>query len=633
MATTLEQDAAALFQRALKEDHLALVSALKLTVPAGDLADALKREIKPDQVISQAWMDALTRPTYDLLDARKMTCPELMSNHSYAQFFATLFESTKDRASKHALLHGLTSAGQHTHALKAFNRLDKLDAFISYFRNYLATVTARDPAHYLSETGSTRDLTPASLEWMDKLDLDIPANFTSKSYGDSSGLSYKIWNLSRFQMNIAQVGAVANELGLDIPTAKRIGGGPVLVTNAALANAYMTEFARIDAGLGAWHQENFPRYLPLLADANSRDELVARGGIRVKPSQTNEYQYGFGTEERKTATNPSHAFSPINPADDLDPKAIRLSMSLLSLQQISDLIKSDNQQIVLVPAEQLQALAIEPTEPPDALRVAMRYHRPELLITDDYNVFSNALTDIPTSLYLRGYDVKHSQYQSLYLYSTLCHDPVYPSCFVSPAEIEGLTNNLTRNGIVDADSENLLISELAQLSVAENVANAHAVLQGVTDKIGCTPAVAFRGSPEFMKALAASKIPTTEPGGMADIKGNNQEWFTSSEGKRVGACLGSVGYDYGLLKLSIPELLTKGCRMKDSASDDVKTAKQRVLGLLDRHSLEDLVANAKTDAQFKFLHEHYDLMPLVQTLPKKFSLIVAGDNFSKDLGL
>jgi hypothetical protein len=491
--TTLEQDAAALCQRALKENQLELVSALKLYVPAGDLADALKRDIEPDQNISPAWKDALTRPTYDLLDARKMTSPELMSNPSYAQFIVALIESTKDRASKHALLHGLTSAGQHTHALKAFNRLDNLDAFVSYFQNYLATVTARDPAHYLSETGSTRDLTPASLEWLDKLGLDIPANFTSQKYGDQSGLSYNIWNLSRFQMNIAQVGAVANAHGLEIPTANRMGSGPVVVTNAALANAFMTEFSRIDAGLGAWHQENFPRYVPILADANSRDELVARGGVRIKPNQIHEYQYGLGTEETKTATNPSHGFSPINPADDLDPKAIRLAMSLLSLQQISDLIKADNQQIVLVPAEQLQALAIEPTEPPDALRVAMRYHRPELLVSDEYNVYTKAVTDIPTSLYLRGYEVKYSQYQSLYLYSTLCHDPVYPSCFVSPAEIDGLTKNLTRNGIVNADCEKLLISELTHLTVAENVANAHAVLQGVTDQIGCTPAVSFRG--------------------------------------------------------------------------------------------------------------------------------------------
>jgi hypothetical protein len=494
-------------------------------------------------------------------------------------------------------------------------------------------VTARYPAHYFSETGTTRNLSLASLEWLDKLDLDIPANFTSHKYGDQSDLSYNIWNLSRFQMNIAQVGAVVNAHGLEIPTAKRMGSGPVVVTNAALANAYVTEFARIDAGLGAWHQENFPRYVPILADANSRCELVARGGVSIKPNQTHEYQYGLGTEETKTATNPSHGFSPINPADDLDPKAIRLAMSLLSLQQISDLIKSDSQQIVLVPAEQLQALAIEPIEPPEALRVAMRYHRPELLVSDEYNVYTNAVTDIPTSLYLRGYEVKYSQYQSLYLYSTICHDPVYPSCFVSPKEIKGLTNNLTRHGVVNTDSEKLLISELAHLTIAENVANAHVVLQGVTDQIGCTPAVSFRGSPEFMRALAASRIPTTEPGGMTDIKGNNQPWYTSGEGNRVGACLGSVGYDYGLLKLSISELLTKGCRMKESASEDAKTAKQRVLGLLDRHALEDIVANTKTDAQFKFLHENFDLMPLVQTLPKKFSLIVAKDNFTKDLGL
>jgi hypothetical protein len=59
----------------------------------------------------------------------------------------------------------------------------------------------------------------------------------------------------------------------------------------------------------------------------------------------------------------------------------------------------------------------------------------------------------------------------------------------------------------------------------------------------------------------------------------------------------------------------------------------RILGVLDRLPLEDLVANIKTDAQFKFAHENFDLMPLVQTLPKKFSLIVAGENFSKDLGL
>ncbi|WP_274645032.1 hypothetical protein [Pseudomonas serbica] len=631
--TTLEQDAAVLFQRALQENHLGLVTALKMTVPAGDLADALKREIKPDQEISPAWMDALTRPTYDLLDARKLTNADLMSNPAYAQFITSLFESTKDRDSQHALLHGLTAASQHGLALQMFTQMADPSSFASYFKTYIAKVAAQYPAYFFSETGTTNNLTPASLELLDKLDLDVPAHFTAKNYPDSNRSGDQVWNASRFSMNISRVGAVANEHKLEVPTAKRVGGGPLVINNAALANAYMTEYARIDAGLGAWHQENFPRYLPVLADASSRDELVARGGVRIKPNITDEYQYGLGTEETKTWTNPSHGFSPINPGDDLDKNQILLAMSLLSLQQIGDLIKTNNQQIVLVPAEQLQALAIEPTAPPEALKVAMRYHRPELLITDLYNVSKDCFTQIPTSLYLRGIEVKYAQNQSLYIYSGLSEDPDYPSCFVSEAEIEGMFKNFTRRGVVDPDAEKLMICEKPHLTLAENVTIAHAVLQGVTDQIGCKPGVSFRGSPEFMRALAGSRIPTTEPGGMTDINGNNQAWYTSNEGKRVGACLGSVGYDYGLLKLSISELLTKGCRMKESASEDAKTAKQRILGLLDRHSLEDIVANMKTDAQFKFVNENFDLMPLVQTLPKKFSLTVAKDNFTKDLGL
>jgi hypothetical protein len=284
MATTIEQDAAALFQRAMKEDHLALVSALKLEIPTGNLADVLKGEITPDLVISPAWKDALTRPTYDLLDARKLTNAVVMSNPSYAQFIASLFASTEDRDSQHALLHGLTAASQHGLALQLFTQMTDPASFASYFKTYIAKVAAQYPAYFFSETGTTNNLTPASLELLDKLDLDVPAHFTAKNYPDSNRSGDQVWNASRFSMNISRVGAVANEHKLDVPTAKRVGSGPLVVTNAALANAYMAEYARIDAGLGAWHQENFPRYLPVLADASSRDELVARGGVRIKPN-------------------------------------------------------------------------------------------------------------------------------------------------------------------------------------------------------------------------------------------------------------------------------------------------------------------------------------------------------------
>lgn len=628
MATTLEQDAAALFQRALKENHLGLVSALKLTVPAGALADALKGEIVPDQAISPAWQDALTRPTYDLLDARKMVSPELMSNPNYALFISRLFKSTKDRDSQHALLHGLTAAGHHTHALNAFNHLEKPDEFVSYFKNYLATVTAQYSSYYFTETGTTKGLTPTSLDWLDKLDLDIPADFTEQKYPKADSIGYEIWNESRFQMNIERVGAVLHELNLQVPAAKRHGSGPVVISHSALANAYIAEYARIDAGLGSWHQQNFPSYLPVLADASSLQELEARGGVRIKPNQIHE----FKTDTGAAGVNPSHGFSPVKTGEYIDPKDILLAMSLLSLQQVADLIKTNNQQIVLVPAEQLQALVIEPAELPEALRVAVRYHRPELLVTEISNVQGNCLRTLPTGLYLKGFEIKPGQYKTMLAFSGLGDNPAYPSCFVSDGEIAAICSTYALKKH-PTDTEKLLIVEKEHLTVAENVTNAHAVLQSIADKIGYTPAVSFRGSPAFMRALATSKIPTTEPGGMTDIKGNNQDWYSSSEGKRVGACLGSVGYEYDLLKLSIPELLTKGCRMKDSASEDVKTAKQRILGLLDRYSLEDLVANMKTEAQFKFVNENFDLMPLVQKLPKKFSLIVAGENFTKDLGL
>ena len=621
----IEDKAADLFKQALNEGHQGYINALKSMIPVASLIDQLKYEVNNEAQIPDGWKDALTRDAYDLLSSRKIMDKVLMQNTSYKNFAISLIDKTVDVASRHHMIHGLISSGNHDIAMRSIHNLESENQFKEYFEKYIKEICKSSPLSYFSETGCNHSLTESTLKLLDYLDLDIPNTFSANSYPSKKiDSNYKPWNESRFRMNIEAVGCSLSENEIKIPSASRIGSGPIVISDSELVNSFVAERVRIESSMSDWHKENFPSHVPIIASGNTIDELLDRGAVQVEPKITSEYTTPLGD----SGTYPSHAFRASAPQSEASQNQITLAMSLLSLDHISDLMLSADKKIVLVPFEQIQALAVMPCSIPEDLRISMRYHRPELLIADEY--FANGATNLSTRLYLRGTEVYQSAYRRLDLYGDIGDEPSLIKNFVTPFEIDGLHKKFEKKG-VNTESELVEIHEKSYRTLEANIERTHQVIDVITEQLGATPRIKFIGSPDYLKSLAKTNIKLVEPNAIDVEKGGDDKWHRSYAGIRVGASLGSVGYSYDLLRMSISELVNKGARLKDN--DDNKTTKMKILGLLDRHPLEEIARHIKTDNQFNYVKQNYNLMPVASALPKKFSLQVAGENFSRDLGL
>lgn len=621
----IEDKAADLFKQALKEGHQGYINALKFMIPVANLIDQLKYEINNESPIPDGWKDALTRDTYDLLSARKLMDKGLMQNLSYKDFAISLIEKTSDVESLHHMIHGVISNGYHDIAMKSINSLESPDGFKEYFGEYIKNVCQKSPLSYFSETGCNYSLTESTLKLLDNLDLDIPNTFSVNAYPSRRVDSdYKPWDESRFRMNIEAVGCSLSENGIKVPIATRVGTGPVLISNPELVTSFVNEKSRIESSMGAWHKENFPSYVPMVASDNTIDELLDRGAVQLEPKITSEYTTPLG----ESGSYPSHAFRALTPQSAISQNQIALAMSLLSLDHISDLISSVDKKIVLVPFEQIQALAVMPCSIPEDLRIAMRYHRPELLTGDEY--FANGAKYLSTRLYLRGAEVYQSAYKKLDLYGDVGDEPSLIKNLVTQVEMDELHKKFKKKGVSN-DSELVEIREKNYQTLEANIERTHQMIDLITEKLGATPRIKFIGSPDYLKSLAKTTVKLVEPNAIDVEKGCDDKWHRSYAGIRVAASLGSVGYSYDLLEMSISELINKGARLKDN--DDNRSTKMKILGLLDRHPLEEIAKTIRTDNQFSYVRQNYDLTPVVHALSKKFSLQIAGENFTRDLGL
>lgn len=621
----IEDKAAELFKQALNEGHQGYINALKSMIPVASLIDQLKYEVNNETQITDGWKDALTRDAYDLLSARKIMDKVLMQNPSYKDFAISLVERTVDISSRHHMIHGLISNGNHDIAIKSIHNLERTEQFKEYFGTYIRKICQHSPLAYFAETGCDHSLTESTLKLLDYLDLDIPSTFSANSYpSKKTDSNFKPWDESRFRMNIEAVGRSLSQNKIKVPSASRVGAGPIVISNSELVNSFVAERVRIESDMSNWHKENFPSHVPVLASSTTIDELLARGAVQVEPKISSEYTTPLGDR----GTYPSHAFHASAPQLEVSQNQITLAMSLLSLEQISELISSVDKNIVLVPFEQIQALAVIPCIIPEDLRISMRYHRPELLTADEY--FANGAANLSTRLYLRGTEVYQSAYRRLDLYGDIGDEPSLIKNFVTPYEVDGLRKKFEKKGVSN-DSELVEIHEKSYQTLEANIERTHQMIDVITEKLGATPRFKFIGSPDYLKSLAKATIKLVEPNAIDVKRGDDDKWHRSYAGIRVGATLGAVGYSYDLLEMSISELINKGARLKDN--DDNKTTKMKILGLLDRHPLEEVAKHIKTDNQFNYVKQNYDLTPVAHALQKKFSLQVAGEKFSRDLGL
>jgi len=267
---------------------------------------------------------------------------------------------------------------------------------------------------------------------------------------------------------------------------------------------------------------------------------------------------------------------------------------------------------------------------PDMLKTAVRFHRPELIISDEHRAVPFRTKDNPLSLYLKGFDIHQGKFDNLDITNNLGWHPEFIESLL-PAEAERFANYFVVKKEYGRDFNKFLVDEKHGLTTAENVALAKRSIDSLTNAIGYPPAVHYRGSPDFIKALAAAKVYSCDRSVFSNLKNMGGDWYSTAEGVRCGGTIGETGGFGEYADMPFDELVIKGTRLKDPATGFNKQ-KQVILGILDRYPLEDVVGLAKTDAQYRFLMDNFDLMPVRHLLPKRLELVVAGKQFSSELG-
>lgn len=624
---TIESDISNLLQRAMKENREDVVAALRHLTPVYELAMSLATTLKPTAAFTDEWRGLLTRKSYDLKDGRALTSSELMKNGEYREFLLKRLDSLSGQESAHHIIHGLISAGFHSEALLGLTNDEQVQSFKSYFQGYLAIVTAQHKHYYLSETGQTVTNTRNTIKILDMLDLDFPADFQTTDYPKPYQNQPEPWSSQRIEVNIELVGSVLDEQGISMPELSLAPGGGYKWADSALPSAVLLESQRVRE-LGGWHAKNFPKYMPAIAPESSLPALLAMGAVLVSPEKTHRFTSNRGASF--DTVNPSRTFVPVASAQGVTPEDIRLAFSFFSPQIITGLINSDSH-IVMIPLQVMPSLAEVEGRVPAELKTAIRFHRPELLINDESQVVHNATKRDGLALYLKGFNVRTAEYSNLDIADTLARKPEFIESLL-PEEVDTFAQYFVVKTEYARDFNKFQVYELPTLSTSENVALAKRSIEALTKAIGYPPAVHYRGSPEFIQALAAAKVYSCDRSAVSNAQGMSGDWYSTPEGIRCAGTLGQTGGFGEYADIPFDELVLKGTRLKDPAKG-FNSQKQVILGILDRYPLVEVVALAKTESQYKFLADNFDLMPVRHLLPKRIALNLAGKKFGEELGI
>lgn len=622
MADSIDTEISNLLQRALKEGREDVVTALRHLSPVSELAKSLATTLNPNAHLTDEWRGLLTRKAYDLLDGRALTSTALMQNGEYREFLLNKLRGLSGQESALHLIHGLISVGLHTEALQGLSSEAEIKSFKSYFQEYLNRVTTHSPFLFYTETGQTHTNTRDTIKILDILDLDFPSSFRSNDYPNPRDSSVRPWNEARIEMHIELVGTVMTELNLSVPELSPAPGGGYKWVESQLPAAVASEMQRVQK-LGGWHKDNFPKFLPAIVPESGLCDLLAQGAIPVMPKRLVPADGGGSVE-------PTRAFVPVVPNHNVSDKDIRAAFSFFPPSLISSLVKHDARNLVMIPVQVLPMVAPMPAAP-DILKTAVRFHRPELLISEEHQAVPFRTKDTPLALYLNGFDIHQGKFDNLDITNNLCWHPDFIESLL-PAEAERFANYFVVKKEYGREFNKFLVDEKKGLTTAENVALAKRSINAITQAIGYPPAVHYRGSPEFIKALAAAKVYSCDRSVFSNLKNMGGDWYSTAEGIRCGGTIGETGGFGEYADMPFDELVIKGTRLKEPATGFNKQ-KQVILGILDRYPLEDVVALAKTDAQYKFLMDNFDLMPVRHLLPKRLELNVAGKQFSQELGV
>lgn len=612
MSGNTDDLAAQLLAAAIKEGRQEYIDALSLLIPVSKLLTTLQTKIEE---FDDDWKKKLFRKEYSSADIRFMFDERVLRSDKFKQFLVEAANQVTDVKSRFSIIENMIESGMYDHAKECADLLEDKTDFADHMEGRIKYYARLYEDPYAKTTGEPKKFSRTAALLFNELNLETPTTFT----GEYEGKAERKWSKTRFDACVDWV----SDLTQGTPTIKVGASGDLEIANSEIVKAFREERQRIRE-MGVWHNEIFPKYVPVAAPFYLEAEMTKAGGILIEPS--------FGsvtkTDRGHMENHASHGFKSVS--DQISGEDIAIAMTLLPYEEITKIRAAGYEgKIFLIPADSpLKAAEAHPTRP--ELSIAMRYHRPEFLKP----LHPSAMIDfrvafMDTRAYLRGMDATDPSERVLDITADILDNERYLDAFNSPVEI-GLLKQL----FVPKDDHSAPRAVLRQAndgrSIEEQASTAARLYKKLIDKIGDTPSTRFSGTEEFIRAVAAEffdkKLPVQEYNITSFIVDGQHGRQHTPEQERLSAQLGYVA-SFELRGLPAEELLAKGVRIKD------KNVITKICGVLDRLPVPEVASLAKTPSQRAFVLEHFDVKAHYAELPKAIRMMVGGKILENDLGM
>lgn len=619
MSSEVDEKAAELLALAIKHNRQEYIDALSFLVPITDLAKSLAD--KPEG-FNDSWKKKLLRTDYTSADIEQLVKPSLLKNPAYLDFVVEMAATVQNEKARIQFVGALMAEGKYHHALKCYQLINDKDQMETWMKDKINRFSRVNMMTFFYKTGEPELFDRDAAVLFDAMNLEVPATFDGV-YGERAPKTR--WSASRFDAAVDWVSELSETAKLGVPTLVR-RDGKLAVENATVIQAFIAERTRIvsEHPEESWHATHFPRYAPIVATPELAKDLEAQGAILIEP------EYGqFRTDGRYDINEASHAFKAVNDPT-MDKHEISLSMSLLPYDVITETRNApEAKKVLLIPHD--TSLTLLPSAPiSEDLRVAMKFHRPELLKNRHRTAIDGLRgSQVDTRAYLRGVEVTYDHNQELIVTNQLIDDPRLVRAMSSPVELEYLRKYYTPSRYASSNRVRL-DQDIGSVPIEQQIDALLKNLAILVDNLGFTPGITFAGSEEFVRAFLGRNLPVTECNRClfweADQPGKFSGRDTDAQA-RLSAQLGELGEKFE--DLPPEDLLTKAVRNK--GKDNL--FHQRVCGVLDRLGVVEVASIARTPAQRAFVIENFDVQSHLKEMPIAIRRVISGPMLDDALGL
>jgi hypothetical protein len=606
---SVEKLAAALLAAAIREGRQDYVDALNSLIPLTSLLTELKDNL---DTFDDQWKKRLLRNEYSAEEVSHLFTHELLSSEKYVEFLAEATIHVQEKSTKYIMVKQMIGAGLYAAALKSVEALDDVADLAHWLHTRRTRFTKSATKTYQHMIGNEVAFSRIGAKLFDRLDIEVPDDF------DGTYLNKKLqWSMSKLSACVDWVSEIA-----PAPIAEVDQRGHLTIHNASLISAFRGERERIQSK-GEWHQQVFPRFVPVIAGEAASKALFARGEIMIQP----EFEVTRVDVHRGPETQVSHGFKTMHPA--VDAEDIALAMTFLSYETVAELrLPGDQRNIFLLPENSDIPLSKDSYCPED-LRVAMRYHRPEFLRARyEGNTYDIRQAGIDTRLYLRGLPFRGSDHSMLDLTNQLATDSNLLNALNSPQELAHLREAFApRHGKGMAGSVTISEPENGR-EMSDQVRESVDAIERIANKLGFQPTIKFLGHESFLTAVA-NELTRRQIGvtnfNWVEFKDNSRSNMTPTQ-TRLSARLGVLSGNK-FREVSTEELMTKVARLKDPHDKTI------VCGILDRLGVPEIARLANTPAKREFVIQNFDVSAHFKDLPKEIRVAIGGKKLETDLGM